>query len=54
LSEGYCVLDVDCYDGNFLSKLPNKIKKVEVYIEEPATKEEENAIKGQKYIWQGV
>ena len=38
LSEGYCVLDVGCYDGNFLSKLPKRIKKVGVDIDEPAIK----------------
>ena len=36
LSEGYCVLDVGCYDGNFLSKLPENIKKVGVDIDAPA------------------
>ena len=38
LNEGNCVLDVGCYDGNFLSKLPKKIKKVGVDIDEPAIK----------------
>ena len=36
LSDGYCVLDVGCYDGNFLSKLPENIKKVGVDIDEAA------------------
>jgi len=36
LRDGCCVLDVGCYDGNFLSKLPKNIKKVGVDIDELA------------------
>jgi ubiquinone/menaquinone biosynthesis C-methylase UbiE len=36
LDDGICLLDVGCYDGNFLSQLPDSVKKIGVDIDEPA------------------
>jgi len=36
LDKGICLLDVGCYDGNFLSKLPDSVKKIGVDIDAPA------------------
>lgn len=38
LNDGAHLLDVGCYDGAFLSRLPKNIKKVGVDIDEPAIK----------------
>ena len=36
LNDGAYVLDVGCYDGSFLSRLPNSVIKLGVDIDEPA------------------
>ncbi len=36
LCEGKTILDAGCYDGDFLSNLPNRVKKVGVDIDRPA------------------
>ena len=36
LDDGICLLDVGCYDGNFLSQLPDSVKKIGVDIDKSA------------------
>ncbi|MDC0965250.1 class I SAM-dependent methyltransferase [Candidatus Thioglobus sp.] len=36
LDDGICLLDVGCYDGSFLSQLPDNVKKIGVDIDESA------------------
>ena len=36
LDDGICLLDVGCYDGSFLSQLPDSVKKIGVDIDELA------------------
>ena len=36
LRGGSCVLDVGCYDGRFLAKLPDDVRKIGVDLDEPA------------------
>jgi hypothetical protein len=36
LEDDICLLDVGCYDGNFLSQLPDNVKKIGVDIDESA------------------